>query len=343
MSEDTDTVATAPVGATALRVTRLGLGTAPLGGWPTLVGDDVARATIRHAYDHDVRLFDTAPLYGHGTSERRLGEVLAGVPRESFVLTTKVGRLLRRGAPLHTDAAYDGRSLFAGEHDANPVYDFSYDGALRSLEESLERLGLDRVDAAYIHDPDDHYEAALSGAYRALDRLRAEGVITAVGVGMNQSAMLARFAREGDFDVFLLAGRYTLLEQGALDDLLPACAERGASVVLGGVFNSGLLVDPRADSHYNYAPAPADVVDRARRIQAVCERHGVPLPAAALQFAGAHPAVASVLTGARAPGELEQNLAFATVGISPDLWSELQAEGLLRHDAPLPAAGAGRA
>lgn len=294
-----------------------------------MVDDDVARETIAHAYDLGVRLFDTAPLYGHGRSERRLGEVLGDKPRDSFVLTTKVGRLLREGA--------HGPTLFAGQHAVHPVFDFSFDGVLRSLEESLERLGLDAVDAVYIHDPDDHYEQAISGAYPALERLRAEGAVKAIGVGMNQSAMLARFAANGDFDLFLLAGRYTLLEQDSLDDVLPACVEHGVSLVLGGVFNSGLLVDPGPASTYDYAPAPPELVARAQRLQAVCERHRVPLPAAALQFAGAHPVVASVLTGARSAAELEQNLELAAVAIPAALWAELRDEGLLRADAPVPA------
>jgi D-threo-aldose 1-dehydrogenase len=179
----------------------------------------------------------------------------------------------------------------------HPVFDFSYDAMLRSLEESLERLGLDRVDAVYIHDPDDHYGEALAGAYPALEQLRSERVVRAIGFAMNQGAMLTRFARDGDFDMFMVAGRYTLLEQDTLDDLLPACGERGAALVLGGVLNSGLLVDPRPESTYDYLPAPPMVVARAQRLKAVCERHGVPLPAAAIQFAAAHPLATCVLHG----------------------------------------------
>jgi len=325
-----------PLGRTAVMVGPYGLGTAPLGGWPTAVSEEDARATVARALELGIRLFDTAPLYGHGRAEHHLGAVLGEHPRDSYVVTTKVGRLLRKGAPLDPSITVDGRSLFAGEHEANPVFDFSYDATLRSLEESLERLGLDRVDAAYIHDPDDHYAAALDGAYVALDRMRGEGVIGAIGVGMNQTRMLARFARVGRFDCFLLAGRYTLLEQSALDDLIPVCDERGISLVIGGVFNSGVLIDPRPGSTYNYAPAPPEVVGRALALKVVCERHGVPLAAAALQFAAAQPVVASVLMGARSAAELEENAGLAALAIPADLWAELKDEGLVRVDAPVP-------
>jgi D-threo-aldose 1-dehydrogenase len=325
-----------PLGTTATVVTPFGLGTGPLGGWPTAIAEQDARATIAHALDGGIRLFDTAPLYGHGSAERHLGAVLRERPRDSYVVTTKVGRLLRRGAPLDPSITIDGRSLFAGEHEANPVFDFSYDATLRSLEESLERLGLDRVDAAYIHDPDEHFDQALDGAYVALDRMRSEGVIDAVGAGMNQVEMLARFARAARFDCFLLAGRYTLLEQTALDDLIPVCAAQGISLVIGGVFNSGLLVDPSPSSTYDYAPAPPEVVEHALRLKRVCDRHGVPLAAAALQFAAAQPVVATVLMGTRSPAELDANARLVALPIPSDLWAELKDEGLLRTDAPVP-------
>lgn len=316
------------LGRTALEVTRLGLGTAPLGGLYASLDDDVALATIRAAYDRGLRFFDTAPQYGHGLAERRLGRALQGVPRDEIVVATKVGRLLRKGAPL--DKRY-----YHGTPDENPVFDFSYDGVMRSVEESLGRLGLDRVDVLHIHDPDEHYDEALAGAYRALVALRAEGTIGAVGAGMNQSEMLARFAREGDFDCFLLAGRYTLLEQGALDELLPVCEERGVAIVAGGVYNSGLLADPHAtDIHFNYEPAPAALVERALRLEAVCARHDVPLKAAAIQFPALHPVVGAVLTGARTVGELQENLDLFALPIPAALWDELKAEDLIRADAP---------
>jgi D-threo-aldose 1-dehydrogenase len=216
------------------------------------------------------------------------------------------------------------------------VWDFSRDGVRRSLEDSLERLGLDRVDIALIHDPDEHRRAAFSEAYPALEELRAEGVVRAIGAGMNQSAMLADFARETDVDMVLLAGRYTLLEQDALDDLLPVCEARGVAIVAAGVFNSGLLAQARPpdDATYDYAPAPPETLARARAIAAVCDRHGVPLPAAALAFPGRHPAVASVLVGARDAAQVTRNAELFEAAVPDDLWRELKAEGLLRADAP---------
>jgi D-threo-aldose 1-dehydrogenase len=223
------------------------------------------------------------------------------------------------------------------------VFDFSYDGVLRSVEESLARLGLDRIDILHIHDPDEHYEAALTGAYRALDRLRAEGTIRAVGAGMNQAEMLVRFARAADFDCFLLAGRYTLLDQSGLAELLPLCAERGIAIIIGGVYNSGVLADPHGDgATFNYRPAGMRLLERARRLDAVCARFGVPLKAAAIQFPLGHPAVSVVLNGARSVAELEENAAMFRTPIPPELWAALKAEGLLPEGVPVPTAGAAR-
>ena len=228
-----------PLGRTALTVTRFGLGTAPLAGLFEEVGEEDALAVIERAWDAGIRFFDTAPLYGHGLAEIRLGKVLRHKPRDEFTLASKVGRLLRADAPPEPGQA------FRGTPPVNPTFDFSYDGVMRSVDESLERMGLERIDILHIHDPDDHYNAALKGAYRALDRLRADGVIGAVGAGMNQAEMLIRFAREADFDCFLLAGRYTLLDQVALKELLPECVERGIAIIAGGVYNSGILADPK--------------------------------------------------------------------------------------------------
>ena len=238
-------------------MTRLGLGTAPLGGLFEAVADDEAHRVVETAWQAGMRFFDTAPLYGHGLAEQRLGAVLGSKPRDEFVLATKVGRLLRAGAPPDPSQSYHGVPA------VNPVFDFSYDGVMRSVEESLARLGMDRIDILHIHDPDDHYEEAISGAYRALDRLRAGGSIAAVGAGMNQAEMLTRFAREADFDCFLLAGRYTLLDRIALKELLPVCVERGIAIIAGGVFNSGILADPKPGTTYNYSVAPPQLVDRA--------------------------------------------------------------------------------
>jgi D-threo-aldose 1-dehydrogenase len=219
------------------------------------------------------------------------------------------------------------------------VWDFTRDGVLRSLEASLERLGLDRVDVLFAHDPDEHYREVLDGAYPALEQLRAQGVVGSIGAGMNQAEMLADFVRHTDMDLLMLAGRYTLLEQGALDDLLPLCERRGVRIVAAGVFNSGLLARnvPPDDAHYDYAAAPPELIARARRIAAVCGRHGVTLPAAAIAFPLAHPVVASVCVGARSAAQVERNAALLEARIPGALWAELRAEGLLREDAPAPA------
>lgn len=331
------------LGVTPVEVTRLGLGGAPLGGLYAAVDDDEAAATVRHAWDIGVRYFDTAPLYGYGSAERRMGRVLREHPRGEFALSTKVGRVIVADADIPSGAdvdrqEHDGHenAFYVGIGRARPVFDYSSDGVVRSIEESLERLGLDRIDIALIHDPDDHWKAAIDGAYPALARLREAGVVRAIGAGMNQSAMLARFAREGDFDVFMVAGRYTLLDQEALADLLPLCRERGISVVIGGVMNSGILADPKPGSRFNYVPAEADVVERAQRLATVCARHGVPLKAAAIQFPLAHPTVASIVAGVRQIDHLDEYPALFRFAIPGDLWSELRAEHLLPDDAPTP-------
>jgi D-threo-aldose 1-dehydrogenase len=325
-----------PLGGTGLTVTRVGLGTAPLGGLFERVTDEQAHGTIERAWELGLRFFDTAPLYGHGLSERRLGSVLGARPRDDYALATKVGRLLRAGAPPDESQLSGGLDRWKDVPDVNPVFDFTYEGVLRSVEESLERLGLQRVDALHIHDPDDHPDEALDGAYRALDRLRSEGTIGAVGAGLNQVPLLVRFAREADFDCFLLAGRYTLLDQSALAELLPLCLERGIALIVGGVFNSGILADPRPGATYDYSVAPPELVERAGRIGAVCERHGVPLKAAALQFPLAHPAVTSLLIGPRSVAELEENLSLLRLELPAELWRDLRGEGLLAPDAPTP-------
>ena len=283
------------------------------------MSDDEAHRVIEAAWDAGIRYFDTAPLYGFGLSEQRLGAVLRTKPREEFVISTKVGRLLRAGAPAEPGQAWKGTP------PVNPVFDFSYEATMRSVDESLERLGLDRVDVLLIHDPDQHFEQAITGAYRALDHLRAEGTVRAIGAGMNQAEMLARFAREADFDCFLLAGRYTLLDRTGAQELLPLCLERGISVIAGGVFNSGILAESGSKLHYNYGPAPPDVRSTVHRIKATCQRHGVDVKAAALQFPLRHPAVASVLTGCRSVAELEENVRLFNAPIPGQLWKDLDA------------------
>ncbi len=331
-------------GVRRLPLTRLGFGTAEIGGLFKPVSDDEAATVLAHAWDLGIRYFDTAPLYGYGNAERRLGRALNGRPRDAFVVSTKVGRLLvprDRVAPgADIDRQADGRredAYYTGTPPVRVVFDYSADGVRRSLEESLERLGLDRVDIAYIHDPDRHWKPAISEAFPALARLREEGVVRAIGVGMNQAPMLARFAREADPDLLLLASRYTLLDQSALDDVLPLARERGIGIVLGGVMNTGLLVDPRPGARYDYRDAPADVIDRARRLREICERHGVRLPIAAIRFATAHPAVVSLVAGVRSSAHLDDYPAALTAAIPAALWKELRAEGLVRPDAPLPA------
>ena len=300
-------------------MTQLGLGSAPLGGLFEAVSDDEAHRVVEAAWQAGIRFFDTAPLYGHGLAEQRFGAVLRTKPRDEFVIATKVGRLLRKDAPPEPGQAYKGAP------PVNPVFDFSYDGVMRSAEESLVRLGLDRIDVLHIHDPDDHYEEALSGAYRALDRMRSEGMIKAVGAGMNQAEMLARFAREADFDCFLLAGRYTLLDRIGLKELLPLCVEKGIAIIAGGVFNSGILADPRPGATYNYTVAPPQLVERAAQLNAICKRRGVDLKAAAIQFPLRHPAVACVLTGCRSVAEVEENVRMFQTPVPDTLWDELDA------------------
>ena len=318
------------LGRTNLKVTRLGLGTAPLAGLYRAVREDDALPVIEAAWANGIRFFDTAPLYGYGNGEIRTGKVLRRKPREEFTLATKVGRLLRADAPPEP-----GQSFF-GTPPLNPVFDFSYDAVMRSVEESRGRMGIERLDILHIHDPDDHFEEALHGAYRALAELRAEGAISAVGAGMNQAEMLTRFAREADFDCFLLAGRYTLLDQVALKELLPVCIQRGIAIIAAGVYNSGILGDPKPGAHYNYTDAPASLIQRAQQIRAVCERHHVPLRAAAVQFPLGHPAVQTVVVGCRSVEQIEDSVRMFETEIPPALWEELKAESLLPAEAPTP-------
>ena len=318
------------LGRTALSVTRFGLGTAPLAGLFEEVPEDKALQIIERAWDAGIRHFDTAPLYGHGLAEMRLGKALRDKPRDEFVLASKVGRLLRADAPPEP-----GQS-FRGTPPVNPVFDFSYEGVMRSVDESLERLQLERIDILHIHDPDNHYNEAVQGAYKALDHLRSEGVIRAVGAGMNQAEMLARFARDGDFDCFLLAGRYTLLDQVAVNELLPLCLERGIGIIAAGVYNSGILADPKPGARYNYTAAPEPLLERARQIRTVCDRHGVQLKAAAVQFPLGHPAVNCVVVGCRSVAQLDESLEMFEVDIPPALWKDLKAQGLLHEGAPTP-------
>ena len=326
---------TVPLGRTGVRVTAVGFGGAPIGGLYRAVSEDTAAAAIDAAWNAGIRFFDTAPHYGLGLSERRLGDVLRTRPRADYVVSTKVGRTLvpnPGGEGRRDDEGFDVAAT------QRRVWDFSADGVRRSLSSSLERLGLDRVDVVLLHDPDDHWRQAVEEAYPALHELRAAGVVGAIGAGMKQSQMLSDLVRELDLDVVLVAGRYTLLDQSAQDVLLPLCVQRGVSVIIGGVFNSGLLAhaDPRPDATFDYAPAPAGWVARARAIAAVCTRHGVTLPQAAVAFSGGHPAVASLVLGMRSPGDVAADVALATSPVPADLWHELMAEGLLPPGTEIP-------
>ena len=311
-----------------IALTELAFGTAPVAGMHTLVSEEQAAATLDAAWDAGFRYFDTAPHYGLGLAERRLGAALAGRPRDEVVVSTKVGRLLVPNPGGEDRLDDDG---FAVPAVVRRQFDFSRDGVLRSLEESLERLGLDRVDIVYLHDPDEHWEAASTTGVDTLVELRDQGVVTAIGVGMNQSAMLTEFVRRTDIDLVLVAGRYTLLEQGALDDLLPAAAERGVGVVAGAIYNSGLLSRPRpaADATYDYAPVSAEVRQRAERIAERCEAHGVALPEVAVRFPLRNPQVVSALVGLRSPEEVSEAVRRAAVPVPDDLWGDLAEAGLL--------------
>ncbi len=323
-------------GTTELMVPRVGIGTAPLGNMLAPVSDEVADATLAEAVNRGLRYFDTAPLYGHGLAEQRVGRAVVGLERTDAIVSTKVGRLLREDAPRDESQYYQGEPFYKDTPPVGPVWDFSYKGVMSSVEESLERLALDRIDMLLLHDPDSHYEEAATSAYQALDELRSEKTVKAIGAGMNQSPMLARLVERCDLDVVLCAGRYTLLEQDALDDLLPACERTTTSVIVGGAFNSGVLIAPDKGSLYNYVPASNDVIQRAQRIRVVCDRFEVPLPAAALQFPLAHPRVSTVLIGFRSISELEDDLRWLQTPIPADLWSELRRENLIREDAPVP-------
>jgi D-threo-aldose 1-dehydrogenase len=333
-------------GRVDLEVTAFAFGTAPIGNIFREIDEAPAVEMIERAWNAGVRFFDTAPMYGHGLAELRTGQALRWRRRDDFVLASKVGRRL---APARRETID-----FAPWVNAAPFamrFDYSFDGTLRSVEDSLQRLALERLDIVFIHDIDVFtrgaeqpavFEAAMDGCWRALERLRAEGAVKAIGVGVNEWEVCQAALERRDFDAFLLAGRYTLLEQDALDSFLPLCEARRAAVVVGGGFNSGILATGSVEgAKYNYAPAPPAILERVRRIEAVCAAHAVPLPAAALQFVVAHPAVPSFCAGTRTVEQLEQNLAWFEHPIPADFWAELKAEGLLRADAPVPGVAPG--
>jgi len=320
------------LGSSSVRISELGFGGGPLGGLFEPVDDETAATALAQAWDSGIRYFDTAPHYGIGHSERRFGEFLRHQPRSAFTLSTKVGRFLLAQDPKgRTDEAFQVPATH------RRVVDFSRDGIRRSLEDSLSRMGVDRVDVLYLHDAEPHFEAALGLGYPAVAELRAEGVVGAIGAGMGDATLLARLVEETDVDVVMLAGRYTLLDQSALDDLLPACQDRGVSVVAAAVFNSGVLAQsrPTAGATFEYQTAPADVVERANRIADVCAVYGVSLPQAAMAFPLRHPAVAGVVVGMRSAQEARENVDLFTAEVPDQLWSDLRGEGLLDDRTPV--------
>lgn len=328
-----------------LALTTIGLGGAPLGDlFARLPAEDV-RGTLDAALAAGIGLFDTSPHYGNGLSEARFGAVLRAVPRDSIVISTKVGRVMDPFAPPDPPPPGVASPGFAGGFPHRARFDYSFEGTMRSVEQSLLRTGLSRFDILMIHDCDvwthgaamidQRFGECMEGAYRALDRLRHDGAVTAIGIGVNEADMCERFARAGDFDVMMLAGRYSLLEQPALESFLPLAEEQGLGILLAGVFNSGILATgPVPGATYNYVPAPPPVLERVGRIEAVCRAHGVTLRQAALAFALGHPAVGTLVLGAVRAAEVEANVADAAVPIPPGLWSDLKAEGLLDPRAP---------
>lgn len=330
------------LGRSALGLTALSFGGSVIGNLHRPVPEDDALAAVAAAYESGIRYFDTAPLYGGGLGEHRIGRVLRTYPRESFVLSTKVGVMLKPLARNDPAAAHSEERL-----PFEAVYDYGYDATLRSLEDSLQRLGLSRVDIALIHDidPDTHgregqvlrFREAMAGAYPALERLRAEGVISAIGVGVNDWRVCVDCAEAGDFDCFLLAGRYSLLEQEPLHGLLPLCQARNIGVIVGAPYNSGILARGAVQgATHNYRPPAASVQHRVREMERVCAAHGVSLAAAALRFPLGHPAVAAVLPGARSPAQVARNLACFDESIPPELWQDLKGRKLIDRAAPCP-------
>jgi D-threo-aldose 1-dehydrogenase len=330
--------------ASFLEVSTLGFGGAPLGNLYVAISDATAADTLQAAWDVGIRMFDTAPFYGLGLSEERFGKSLPAFPRDAYVLCTKIGRVLHDTRPEEVPP-----TIFREIPPRNYVFDYTYDGVMRSHAESLKRLKQDRIDILLVHDldtvihgPGEPYEKRLhqffdGGGYRAMEELRNSGTVRAIGAGLNEWQACARMLAHADFDCFLLASRYTLLEQGALESFLPLCEKRDIGIILGGPFNSGILVTGAVEgARYDYAPAPPEVLERVRRIEAVCRAHGVRLIEAALHFVLAHPAVKTVIPGANSPDQVKANIAVLGASIPPGFWSDLKSAGLLRADAPVP-------
>ena len=338
------------IGSYDLEVTQMGLGGAPFGNLYTAVEERAVTETIAAAYAAGIRYFDTSPLYGVGLSEKRVGAGLSLYNREELIISTKVGYSL---VPSSSDEEAD--SLYVETPPFQTIFDYSRDAILRSVEASLRRLQTDRVDILLIHDPDEgitllqpgsapyaasHFSQVMEQTYPTLEELRAQKVVQAVGVGMNQWQMLCDFAVAGDFDCFLLAGRYTLLEQESLHRLLPLCQEKNIRIIVGGPYNTGILATGAIEGAlYNYAPASGEILERVGRIEEVCARHKVALPAAALQFPFGHPSVAAIIPGVRSVMELEASVTFLEQQIPDDFWRELRSLSLLDPDTPIPSHG----
>lgn len=329
-------------GRVDLDVTAFAFGTAPVGNIFAEIDEETSAAMFETSWQAGVRFYDTAPMYGHGLSEIRTGQALRWKNRDDFVLSSKVGRVLHPAKRESIDfAPWVNAAPFTME------FDYSYDGTMRSVQDSLQRMALERMDIVFIHDIDvftrgkdqpEVFRQAMDGCYRALDDLRSQGVVKAIGVGVNEWEVCHEALKQRDFDCFLLAGRYTLLEQDSLNEFLPLCEKRGAAVLVGGGFNSGILATgAKPGAKYNYAPAPAPIMDKVAKIEAVCAEYNVPLPAAALQFVVAHPAVPSFCAGTRTVAQLKQNLAWFSHPIPSAFWAALKSRGLLREDAPVPA------
>lgn len=331
-----------PLGRSKLELTTMSFGATIIGNFLRPISDASSAELVDQAWDLGIRTFDTAPLYGHGLSELRLGRALQARTRAEYVLSTKTGRVLTPAEPSGIDSGlWKDPAPFAAS------FDYSYDGIMRSVEDSMKRLLTDHLDILYMHDIDHYthgdnqpemFRKAVDEGFPALVKLRDEGVVTAIGFGVNEADVCLAAIKETDADCILLAGRYTLLEQEPLDDLLPMCQSRGIGVVLGGVYNSGILATgPKDGAKFNYGPAPLEIMDRARRIEDICFHHGVPLPAVALQFAASHPAVSSICVGSRTLQQQNDSASLLDIGIPDDLWQELRDHGLIRADAPTPA------
>ena len=339
------------IGNTGIEVSELGCGTAPIGGWPIPVTDEQAEVTFNTAWDNDIRLFDTAPLYGSGVSEKRLGKFLNTKNRDDYVISTKVGRLI-----VDTDKSKAAEFFIGSPQDKDSEFNFTYDGVMRSHEESLKRLGLDRIDILHLHDPDDYFDESKKSGLKAMIKLKNEGAIRAIGCGMNQNEMLYEYAKEGCFDCFLLAGRYTLIDQTSLDKLIPICEKNNISLLLGGVFNSGILIEPSPNSYFDYSKLDKDWLnsaiknkvrtpksfesadywlEKAYKVKDACEKFNIQLKQAAVQFSYTHSIVSSSILGMTSPEEVKDNINLYNKKIDKEFWKYLKDNSLVSNKIPI--------